>query len=511
MHIRKLFVVLGVVIIFLTGCIRSAPGSSQVWKPGEIIPTIAIENYGVPSPTPSFKLPSTSIPGSPIFTPTPDSIHEIATQRSGPEQYSVQPGDTLSVIAGRYSVSLDELMIANGLMDANNIFVGQVLEIPLASPQVTGNSFKIIPDSELVNGPMSMMLDIASFIQSKGGYLSNYHEEVEGNYLDGAQIINLVSTNYSVNPRLLLAILEYRSGWLTNPRPEPNTLEYPIGIQDYWHVGLYRQLTWSADILNKGYYLWKVNGLNNVVLKDGSVVPLSVTINAGTAAVQFFFSNLDNYSDWLQDISEDGLFGIYNLQFGYPFDYAIEPLIPTDLAQPRMILPFEAGQTWAFTGGPHGGWDSGSAWAALDFAPPGEAQGCVQSEAWVTAVADGLIVRSENGAVVQDLDDDGFEQSGWVVLYMHIDLNRRIASGSYLKTGERIGHPSCEGGVSNGTHVHLARKFNGEWISADGSVPFNLGGWVSSGTGREYDGFLTRGEEIIEAYDGNNVINQIQK
>jgi hypothetical protein len=36
---------------------------------------------------------------------------------------------------------------------------------------------------------------------------------------------------------------------------------------------------------------------------------------------------------------------------------------------------------WSFTGGPHGGWDSGSAWSALDFAPPGEGAGCVTNDA----------------------------------------------------------------------------------------------------------------------------------
>ena len=94
---------------------------------------------------------------------------------------------------------------------------------------------------------------------------------------------------------------------------------------------------------------------------------------------------------------------------------------------------------------------------------------------------------------------------------MHIAENERVAFGTYVLTGERIGHPSCEGGVSNGTHVHLARKFNGEWISADGNVPFNLEGWISSGTGTIYDGYLTRGSDIVEAFNGNNAINEIQR
>jgi murein DD-endopeptidase MepM/ murein hydrolase activator NlpD len=189
---------------------------------------------------------------------------------------------------------------------------------------------------------------------------------------------------------------------------------------------------------------------------------------------------------------------------------AIEPIVPADLIQPALQLPFEPGISWAFTGGPHGGWDTGSAWAALDFAPSGT-EGCVVSENWVTAMADGLIVRSGYGSVVQDLDNDGYEQTGWTILYMHIESRDRIQAGMYLRAGERIGHPSCEGGFADATHLHLARRFNGEWIPADGSVPFNLGGWISSGTGIEYDGYLTNVARRIEAYNGSDTINEIHK
>ncbi|MCJ7435449.1 MAG: M23 family metallopeptidase, partial [Anaerolineales bacterium] len=187
-----------------------------------------------------------------------------------------------------------------------------------------------------------------------------------------------------------------------------------------------------------------------------------------------------------------------------------EPLIPADIVQPKMQLPFDNGVAWAFTGGPHGGWDAGSAWGALDFGPLGTV-GCAPSLDWAAAVADGLIVRAFNGAVIQDLDNDGFEQTGWTVLYMHIDSYERVESGMYLFAGEHVGHVSCEGGVSNATHLHVARKYNGEWIAADGSLPFILDGWVSSGSGDEYDGFLTRGSQIIEAWDGVNDLNQITR
>ncbi|MBV6394571.1 MAG: hypothetical protein HFACDABA_00137 [Anaerolineales bacterium] len=57
------------------------------------------------------------------------SIHPVAAQASGPV-YIVQPGDTLSSIASRFGVSVDELMAANGITNPNLLSAGQQLVIP---------------------------------------------------------------------------------------------------------------------------------------------------------------------------------------------------------------------------------------------------------------------------------------------------------------------------------------------------------------------------------------------
>lgn len=453
----------------------------------------------------SLNLPPTPPPGLLFPTPTPDAPHAVPTPRTQEETYVIQPGDTLNQIAVRYGVSVDSLIRANALPNPDFLAPGQTLLIPTPDLQLRVPDFKIIPDSELVYGPASALFDVEAFLRQKSGYLATYQEEINGQIWSGAQIVLRVAQNQSVNPRLLLALIEHRSAWVTQASPAILT---PLNLPR--PEGLYRQLSWAANELNRGYYLWRVNALGTLSLADGTLLLLSPRLNAGSVAVYRLFSLLDDRPAWEQDVSPFGFFQTYFFLFGNPFQYAIEPLVPPALQQPPLLLPFEKGIAWAFTGGPHPAWDSGSAWAALDFAPP-DAAGCQPSAAWVTAVADGWIVRSAEGVVIQDLDGDGYEQTGWSILYLHIATQDRVPAGIYLFAGERIGHPSCEGGIASATHLHLARRYNGEWIPADGPLPFNLEGWVSAGLGRAYDGLLQRGDQVLQAEEGFSERNTLRR
>ena len=125
-------------------------------------------------------------------------------------------------------------------------------------PALPSKSFRI---SELVYGPASAPFDIDAFVQSENGYLANYTQDVNEETYTGARVVQRVAQNYSVNPRLLLALLEYRSKWVTSAQPVAGTADYPLGFVEPNHVGLYRQLTWAANELNRGFYLWRANAL----------------------------------------------------------------------------------------------------------------------------------------------------------------------------------------------------------------------------------------------------------
>ena len=507
MKIKRLAGLIVIIAATLSGCYQPGPGAKE-WQASGLTDS---ERYFIATATPADFQPTASTPATRMQTPTPNDPVVLPTVRAETVQYTVQYGDTLAKIAQQFQVTVTRLINENGISNADQLVIGQVLVVPPPVFELTASDFKIIPDSELVNSPSNAGFDVATFVSAMGGYLSTYSEEVDGVSLTGSQILARVALEYSVNPRLLLTVLEYQSGWVTKSNPDGETLDYPMRVNISWLQGLYLQLNYAADLLNRGYYLWEINAISAWILSDNTVVQVDPTINAGTAGVLNLLCALTTRADWPLATSEDGIYAVYNRFFGYPFDNAYDPMIPEGLVQPEFQLPFEMGDVWSYTSGPHGGWDSGSAWAALDFAPPGEALGCFPSDAWVVASASGQVVYAQDGAVIQDLDGDGIWQTGWSFLYMHIDSADRVKVGDYLDAGDPVGHPSCEGGYSTGTHLHIARRYNGEWIAADGSLPFIMDGWVSSGYGVEYDGYLTKGELTVEAWDGRSSINAIQR
>jgi LasA protease len=422
------------------------------------------------------------------------NVGSLTEPSSQPQVYVVQAGDTLSAIAQRFGCALQALIDANGLGDPNALQVGQSLQIPFTEV-AAGPSLYLLPDSEFVYGPAYVDFDVGAFVAGKGGYLGAYYERVGGLMLSGPEILEGVAHHYSVGPRLLLAILELRGGWVTNPSPEGEALSYPMGLRGSGLLS--QQLAWAADELNKGYYDWRGRGATPIAWSDGTAMRYASDLNAATVGLQYFLSLGTQRSKWLELVGEgSGSFlAAYRELFGDPAQYAIEPLIPADIDRPTLALPWSPGEMWYYTGGPHGGWDDGSAWAALDFVPDEGFLGCQPASSWATAAAPGLVVYSQDGEVMVDLDGDGHEQTGWVLFYLHVATEGRVPFGEWVDLGDPIGHPSCEGGVSLASHVHLARKYNGEWIAADGPLPLVLSGWMFLSGGTPYEGTAVRGDE----------------
>jgi LysM repeat protein len=441
-----------------------------------------------PWPTP-LPTPTPAVPPMPIPTP------------AGPptDTYVVQPGDTLSTIAlHRCGCGVEELAALNGMADPASLQAGQSLLIPIKADRV-GPASPLLPDSEVVYGPSYVDFNVANFIQRQGGYLANYTELVNGKAYSGAEIVEMVSQHFSVGPRTLLALLEYRSGWVTGMPATESAQYYPIVSAYGARAGLFFQLSWAANHVNEGYYGYKRQGTLAFRLADGSRVLAANGLNAGTVGIQNVLAMTSDWETWPQAVGSGGFIRTYNTLFGDPSARAVEPLVPASLTQPELRLPWEGGHTWYFSGGPHAAWGEGSAWAALDFAPTDVRGHCAISRERATAAAPGLVLRSGDGQVLIDLDGDGHEQTGWVLFYLHVTPAENVQAGTRLAQGDVVGYPSCEGGVADSSHLHFARRYNGEWMAADGPLPMVLSGWTAVGGVGQYEGRLVKGNEVRQA------------
>ena len=482
------------------------------------------------SPIPSARLSEFTTTRTPLstkpLTPSPSaSITPVASSRTpaapkipfinetppviptGNFQYIAQPGDTLLVVASHFGVQPQEVFSSTPFSPEGLLDPGQVLYL-LSPPESYPRGKPLLPDSEVVFSRTAVKFDIDDYLQRAGGYLSTYREYlVSTGWTGAAEVIKRVALENSINPRLLLAVLDYHCGCVRANPDIPLDADHLLGVTGPKYKGLYRQLGWVANQLSIGYYGWRTGQLKDIPISDTDLEQIPPELNAGSVALEFLFASLYDRQSWEKALDEDaGFIPLYVDMFGDPWerDQQVKPLLPTDLIQPPLILPFQTGVVWSYTSGPHKAWDTEGALAALDFAPPSAESGCQPSEAWILAMANGLVTRAEFGAVVLDLDDgttesDGLEQTGWAILYMHVGSRDRVSVGTYLHTGDLIGHPSCEGGRASGTHVHIARKYNGEWMPADGPIAFTMDGWTVHVGPQPFMGTLTRGDQTITA------------
>lgn len=462
-------------------------------------------------------------PAAPLST-SPEPTHPPATQAAqalAPEMPAAYPA-YLALVSKPGGQDGETLESPTGVTPAG-------VETPVTVLEEQPATTLEFSPSEVVYGPSQFDFDLAAYLKQAGGALSRHREYLASSgWTSAADILQRVALENSINPRLLLGLLEYQCACVLGPEMKALESGYVLGVEDYHWKGLYGQLWWAANQLSVGYYGWSEGWLKALRLPDGSQLPFAPGASPGSAALQTYFTNLWSAQDQSAKIGPEtwkalhpeafgrveweaalepqtGFLALYRRMFGEPGQRAVqvEPLVPPNLHQPVLQLPFEPDRLWSFTSGPHKAWEREGSLAALDFAPASEKTGCLETDAWVTAVGAGQIVRVGKGLVVQDLDgaalSDGLEQTGWAILYMHVAGKDRVALGTRLKAGERIGHPSCEGGPATGTHLHLARKYNGVWIAAGGKIPFVMDGWKVQAGSEPYTGWLVKDGETVLA------------
>lgn len=522
---QRIFIIIAIIALTISAC---ASPSSSIWGVPET-PTPSVNQY--PPPIDPFTVqdsaiifPTSTIPPAiatqlaytPTVTPVnmPPLIVPTYTPAldTAPFLYYAQSGDMLAAVASRFGVDASEITSDADLTKTTLIDPGTLLIIPNRINEPTTPNIQIMPDAEVIFSFSAADFNVAEYLNETNGYLKNFREYLGSTgWVTGPDAIDRLAIENSVNPRLILGLLEYESRWVRGQPIDALHTDYPMGFNDYHYKGMSVQLVWALNNIAIAYYGWRAGTLTHLTFPDGTTLRIDPRLNAGTVAMQYLFSRVHSQAQWEEIINPNsGFAAMYNQMFGDPWARAeaVNPIFPSALNQPELVLPFEPNTEWSLTGGPHNAWGqinpsiygtSNSVYAAIDFAPSTDHGGCDPTTSWVVASAPGLVVRTGNGVVMVDLDGDGYEQTGWDILYMHIAAKDRVAKGTWVEVNDRIGHASCEGGVSTGTHLHFARKYNGEWVTADGPIPFILSGWRVVAGEKAYEGKMVKGDKVITA------------
>src|SRR5687767_12115499 len=237
--------------------------------------------------------------------------------------YIAQSGDTLPALAARFNTTVDEIMEANPIipLDATTMPPGFPMKIPIYYLALWGTPYQSLPDHAFVNGPSQIGFSTSAFVASTSGWLKNYRVYAGEKMRTGAEAVDYVAMNYSISPQLLLALLEYQSGALTQPGPPAGN--YMLGFRRVNYETPYLQLIIAANTLNNGYYAWRAGKLTEIELPDDSLFRPDPWQNAGSVALQYYFSRLYAADKYYAAIGPEGLAGVYQTFFGDPWTQSV--------------------------------------------------------------------------------------------------------------------------------------------------------------------------------------------
>ena len=146
-----------------------------------------------------------------------------------------------------------------------------------------------------------------------------------------------------------------------------------------------------------------------------------------------------------------------------------------------LRLPYGIGQSWYYTGGPHGWAGSDLPWSAIDLSGGDQAVLAARAGAAYT-MCQGWI------RVIHD--------RGYATDYYHL-WNNISVNGASVGEGAFLGYTGTDvtcGGAASGRHVHLALRQNNAYVPIAGH---NLGKWVILAGGGTYQGAALHGSAQV--------------
>ncbi|RRR72620.1 MAG: peptidase M23 [Candidatus Viridilinea halotolerans] len=338
--------------------------------------------------------------------------------------------------------------------------------------------------------------DIQALLEARGSSLATARFTLGDRAHSFTEVLITISSLYSLNPLLLLALIDLQSGLVSGGPASPEQLVWAMGYRggDGARRGLYSQLRWGALELRfavRDYALKGAAAPPPLVFADATRQPVSAEIAFSRYVLARVLA--PTISPDLLGVRLDGLINSYARLFGDPRE------IPSDwppLAEPFLTRPMErnfpvtsffdhntpflrengsvltywgrAETDMAFAYDGHTGWDYG-------LGPPDR----------ILAAAAGLVTfagNSDDGcgtparAVIID------HGNGYRTLYWHLD-SLAVSTGQEVERGAILGVAGATG-CSFGAHLHLQVQYLGRDVDPYGWCARDADPWALNPAGQ---------------------------
>ena len=335
----------------------------------------------------------------------------------------------------------------------------------------------IVSDEQFVWGPNVGEFDIREYLTTHNSPLLEYAEDVE-----------VWAAYTSINPKILLAVIQLRNGWIDHI---PENIEQEVILAELETV--------SMNLANAFYehmYTW--GDRSTELSAKSSELPIfnlsesgSVQVEPDTTSASFALASLlavdQDQATWQSQIkpkSPDSFSRLFASLFPDtdPLDRSnnLDPasLPPEDFLQ----LPFPMGADWTFNGTHswHGG-DIGPDRSSMDFSTNWP-RGSTLPDHYTVASHQGVgyvyAPSRTNLPCWMAIDYEMEPGEVWSTSYYHLsnlgdpgDRGWMVRNQSVGKLGTEV----CNGGFASSAHVHFTLRYNGAFFDLDG---VKLSGWT---------------------------------
>ncbi|GAA0341514.1 M23 family metallopeptidase [Bowmanella denitrificans] len=270
----------------------------------------------------------------------------------------------------------------------------------------------------------------------------------------------------SINPKLLVALIEHQSQMLSTP--EKADLQRPFGnLSDA--LVFSEQVRDIAGQLSRRFYAYQhlQAETDKVSLPVSSATLALASLLQKNSAKPFNKDNAKLSADHAQPLRD------FLATYKRLFDGPRESVLLTDseakaesgdqqIQAFSMNLPWSSGYAW-YSGGAHSNTGSGYPYSSLDF--NNGSGGWGSNTPWVQAAHAGTVSRYSSCNIRIT------HASGYATNYYHMS-SLQYQSGDYVAAGAYIGRYAsnynqalCQGGQSSGPHVHFSLLYNGQYVS----------------------------------------------